>query len=526
MSKYFNTNGCCDPGRHYMINLSARLYEVKQMIDDGQYFSINRARQYGKTTLIHGLVDFLRNDYEVLSLDFQTLSFEDFKSESYFAAAFSRELLEASDHIPDSVRENLERFSEEPDPAITLSILFKTLIQWCELSERKIVLIIDEVDSATNNQVFLDFLSQLRAYYLKRDRTTTFQSVILAGVYDVKNIRRKIRPDEEHRTNSPWNIAADFLVDMSFSVSEIAGMLQEYEDDHHTGMDISLMSELLYASTSGYPYLVSRLCKLIDERVSGTKEFPDKTGAWTKAGYLEAEKQLLTERNTLFESLVNKLTDYPQLRTVLYELLFTGKTIPYNPLNQYIDTAEMFGFVKNNNGNAVVANRIFESVLYNLFLSQEYMQSREYDAGLQEKNQFIVKGHLNMKKVLEKFVEHFTSLYGDREETFLEEDGRRYFMLYIKPIINGTGNCYVEPETRNRERMDLVIDYRGEQFVIELKIWRGNAYNTRGEKQLSGYLNYFHLQKGYMLSFNFNKTKQIGLKEITVGNKLLIEAVV
>ena len=88
MSKYFNTNGCCDPGRHYMINLSARLYEVKQMIDNGQYFSINRARQYGKTTLIHGLVDFLRNDYEVLSLDFQTLSFEDFKSESYFAAAF------------------------------------------------------------------------------------------------------------------------------------------------------------------------------------------------------------------------------------------------------------------------------------------------------------------------------------------------------------------------------------------------------------------------------------------------------
>ena len=387
-------------------------------------------------------------------------------------------------------------------------------------------MIIDEVDSATNNQVFLDFLSQLRAYYLKRGRAAAFQSVILAGVYDVKNIRRKIRPEEEHRTNSPWNIAADFLVDMSFSVSEIAGMLQEYEADHHTGMDILLLSRLLYASTSGYPYLVSRLCKLIDERISGTKEFPDKADAWTRAGYLEAEKRLLTERNTLFESLVNKLTDYPQLRTVLYELLFTGKAIPYNPLNQYIDTAEMFGFVKNSNGNAVVANRIFESVLYNLFLSQEYMQSREYDAGLQEKNQFIVNGHLNMRKVLEKFVEHFTSLYSDRKETFLEEDGRRYFMLYLKPIINGVGNCYVEPETRNRERMDLVIDYRGEQFVLELKIWRGNAYNTRGEKQLSGYLDYFHLQKGYMLSFNFNKTKQVGLKEITVGDKLLIEAVV
>ncbi len=34
-------------------------------------------------------------------------------------------------------------------------------------------------------------------------------------------------------------------------------------------------------------------------------------------------------------------------------------------------------------------------------------------------------------------------------------------MLFLKPIINGVGSSYVEPETRNRERMDLVIAYRG-----------------------------------------------------------------
>lgn len=43
-------------------------------------------------------------------------------------------------------------------------------------------------------------------------------------------------------------------------------------------------------------------------------------------------------------------------------------------------------------------------------------------------------------------------------------------MLFLKPIINGAGNSYVEAETRNRKRMDLVIDYLGEQFVIELKV--------------------------------------------------------
>ena len=74
--------------------------------------------------------------------------------------------------------------------------------------------------------------------------------------------------------------------------------------------------------------------------------------------------------------------------------------------------------------------------------------------------------------------------------------------------------------------MDLVIDYRGEQFVVELKIWHGNAYNTRGEEQISEYLDHFHLKKGYMISFNFNRNKKIGVTEKMIGDKCLVEAVV
>lgn len=153
-------------------------------------------------------------------------------------------------------------------------------------------------------------------------------------------------------------------------------------------------------------------------------------------------------------------------------------------------------------------------------------QNSIYDAGLIDKNQFLKDGHLNMKLILEKFVIHFDDLYGDREQSFYEEDGRRYFLLYLRPIINGTGNYYIESRTRNMERTDVIVDYRGEQFVIEMKVWRGNSYNERGEAQLSEYLNYYHLKKGYMISFNFNKKKKIGVEEITLGDKILIEAVV
>ena len=49
MSKIFNISGACRPDRHYMVNLGAKLEKIKAMIDNGQYFTINKARQYGKT---------------------------------------------------------------------------------------------------------------------------------------------------------------------------------------------------------------------------------------------------------------------------------------------------------------------------------------------------------------------------------------------------------------------------------------------------------------------------------------------
>ena len=66
----------------------------------------------------------------------------------------------------------------------------------------------------------------------------------------------------------------------------------------------------------------------------------------------------------------------------------------------------------------------------------------------------------------------------------------------------------------------------GEQYIIEMKICHGNEYNSRGEMQLVGYLEEYHKKTGYMIRFNLNKNKQIGVHEIVIGDKMLIEAVV
>ena len=76
-----------------------------------------------------------------------------------------------------------------------------------------------------------------------------------------------------------------------------------------------------------------------------------------------------------------------------------------------------------------------------------------------------------MWRILEKFVEYFDDIYGDRDEKFLEADARRYFMLFLKPIINGTGNYYIEARTRIDEQTDMIIGVKevvlGEKLLIE-----------------------------------------------------------
>ena len=522
--KTFTTTGVCTRERNYMVDIIDRLEKIKTMIDAGDYFTINRARQYGKTTTLAALTEYLKDDYTVLNIDFQGLDDGSFESGGIFTQALSQLIIDecefGSAQIPPEYIDALEEICRKETVKVRMADIFRVFKRWCRDSEKPVVLIVDEVDSATNNQVFLDFLALLRDGYISRASkgVATFKSVILAGVTDVKNLKRKIRPEDAHKFNSPWNIASDFKIDMSLSARGIAGMLDEYESDHGTGMDSSKIAQEIYDYTSGYPFLVSRICQIIDT------EFPDK---WTISGVSEAGKRILLEKNTLFDSLMGKVYDNESLREVLQKILFCGERVPYNPDSIPAADGEMYGFVKIDNGALAIANRIFETRIYNYFLSlTEMKDSPISQSGSNSKDAIIENGRLNMEKLLERFIAAFDDIYEGKAESFKEEEGRRRFLLFIRPIINGTGNYYIESRTRNNERMDVVIDYLGERFVVELKIWRGKAYHEQGEVQLANYLDYYHLDNGYMLTYNFNQKKNSGLTSKVVNGKTLIEAFV
>ncbi|MGN0465346.1 MAG: AAA-like domain-containing protein [Lachnospiraceae bacterium] len=532
MSKVFNTTAVCMSEEHYMVNIDKRLKDIKKLVDERKYFTINRARQYGKTTTLMALEQYLKNDYYVVLMDFQTFDAALFKDGNVFSLAFADSFINLfrrnkplmSDNLR-AVIEDMKRRVDGYSQHFTMKKLFENLSDICFESDKPIVLMIDEVDSATNNQVFLDFLSQLRAYYIKRATQPTFWSVILAGVYDVKNLRIKIRAEEEHKVNSPWNIAADFEIDMSFSKDEIAGMLREYESDYHTGMDIDEMAGLIHDHTSGYPFLVSRLCKLIDEKVNLV--MGSKSEAWTLDGFMEADRILTSEKNTLFESMIGKIINYPSLNSILQNKIFKGETVSYNASTQEIDLAAMFGIIKNEGGVVVPANKVFAKVLADYYLSQDEIKSIDiYKASLRDKNQFVENGKLNMKRILERFMESFTDLYEHKGKKFIEEEGKKYFLLYLRPIINGIGHYSLEAVTGNNTRTDVIVYYNRDLFIIETKIWHGSKANKEAEKQLLGYMKSYHQDIGYLLTFNFNKNKKQESREVKIEGKTLIEVIV
>ena len=171
--KKFNTTGFCVSSKHYMVDISDRVKEISKLVDEGKYFTINRARQYGKTTTLNALSNLLSNDYIVISLDFQDIGDAVFRTEGYFVQGLSRILCDAVEFadtpIPDKYIYEFKKFNEQPEQSVKMDELFRVFLRWFKEAEKPVVLIIDEVDSATNNQVFLDFLAQLRSLYLKRE---------------------------------------------------------------------------------------------------------------------------------------------------------------------------------------------------------------------------------------------------------------------------------------------------------------------------------------------------------------------
>ena len=516
MRKRFNITGSCNPERHYMVDTEARFKAVEELIDSGAYFTINRARQYGKTTMLDTIWRRLSGRYLVVPLSFEGLDNAAYASNAAFVQKFANQMAK---HL------STLKLSEESVAlwqhcqATSMDELSALVTEFCGKVSQPVVVTIDEVDKSSDNQLFLNFLGMLRNKYLERNRDSenlTFHSVILAGVYDIKNLKLKLRPEEEKKYNSPWNIAAEFNVDMTFHPDEIAQMLCDYENDAHTGMDIKAVSVEIYKYTSGYPFLVSYICKMIDERFACE---------WIPENVVNAVKLLVQGGSTLMDDLSKNLENNPEFREFLYSVSVNSATYSFTLLNPMVSIGNMFSYIRNKDGHVIIHNLVFEEALF-LYFTLDYAIKNNSKI-LPFQSNYVSNGKINMEHVITRFRDLMHEEYRDSTVPFLEKEGRLLFLTFLKPIINGTGFYYVEPQTRDNRRMDLVVTYGKQEFIVELKIWRGDKYEELGRDQLSDYLAIRGLDEGYLVTFDFSKNKQdVDPQWIDWNGKRIFEVIV
>ncbi|MCL2815019.1 MAG: AAA family ATPase, partial [Oscillospiraceae bacterium] len=252
-----------------------------------------------------------------------------------------------------------------------------------------------------------------------------------------------------------------------------------------------------YNYTGGYPFLVSRICQCIDEELEKI---------WTIEKIQGAVKIMLIEKNTLFDDLFKNLENDKELYDYVYDLLILGHFKPYVIYDPIVDMGVRYGFFKkvgNGSDRVAVSNRIFELLMTNYYIAID-LRSKKQVTGVFSSD-IIKDGRFDMELCLRKFADHYAEIFNAGDAEFLERHGRLLFLSYLKPLINGQGFYHIESQFTDLRRMDIVVDFGRDQFIVELKIWRGEKYEDEAYEQLAGYMETKKAATGYLITFDFRK---------------------
>ncbi|WP_310602124.1 AAA family ATPase [Anaerosporobacter sp.] len=203
MKKKFNITGLCVKGKHYMVDISDKIKQIIAMVDDGEYFTINRPRQFGKTTTLNILREVLSAKYLVIKTSFEGVGDDLFRTETELCENIFKLWADSVKFTDKETYQLLLKYNTSK----SFRELSEAITEFVLESGRQVVLLIDEVDKSSNSRTFLQLLGLLRNKYLSASAgdDITFQSVILAGVHDVRTLKLAIQAESETQFNSPWN---------------------------------------------------------------------------------------------------------------------------------------------------------------------------------------------------------------------------------------------------------------------------------------------------------------------------------
>jgi AAA-like domain len=439
-------------------------------VHNDRYFTIWAPRQTGKSTYFRLLADKLvLEGYKVAYLNFE--NFRDATLDSFlyeFAVC-------------------LKHFWQLDFSGYSLQGIFT---QISTLQSPKLVLIIDEVEGI-NPDFFGQVLHSIRNIYHSRSRHA-LKSVILVGVSNIVGVVQD--------NASPFNIADNLNIPY-FSDEETEALLHQHETETGQLFDTSVKNKIS-SITANQPGLVNGFARQLIEN------HPDKP-IITYNDYLILEDWYLTE--AIDKNIVNIINKAQQYRSFVERLLFTEEKIIFQINRDPVKVLYANGIIKKDtDGYITFRVPLYKKCLYAAFYPYTNGESHRIRAEIDMDIFLLANGHLDIDKIIENYkiyalrrgFRYFREKNPDGTYVSLKEAALMYsFDTYMNALMALVkGKTYLEP-TVALGRSDMIINHKGQEYVVETKVYSDTVQFAEGKEQLAYYINQLKLTTGIYLVF-------------------------
>ncbi|MDR0758145.1 MAG: PD-(D/E)XK nuclease domain-containing protein [Tannerella sp.] len=452
---FFNTTGPCNPEYHYMLPPEDRLVgsQLHRYIKDQLYWVLHAPRQTGKTTFLQSWEREINAGGEAVAC--------------YVSIERCDRVSEAKEAMPaicDAIREAADN-NRLPVPSHNdsshFSMLNSILKNWSELvAPKPLIVLFDEVDVLVD-ETMVSFLRQLRGGFATRGIGTFPVSIALVGMRDLKDYLIKAKDGKPVNPGSPFYIKADSAILSNFIKDDVVKLFAQRTEE--TGQQITQEAlDYVYEQSKGQPWIVNSLFMRATLRILDAES----TETVTLEHIRKAREQMIEARETHLDSLGERLRD-PRVKSVI-QTIITGSSNPLGRTNPDVNLTLDLGLVKwSSDTGFTIANPVYEEILTR-YISSEYHDSFPPPSSWQWQKP---NGELDMDSLLlefQKFWRRHSEIWEEKAD-YTEAFPHLLLMAFLQRVTNGSGDIDRELAA-GRGRMDLLVEYAGKHYIIEVKI--------------------------------------------------------
>lgn len=470
MNRYFNTSGPNNPEEHYTLMRRDLIKKGIALVEKKRYFTIWAPRQTGKSTY-----------FRLLGIELEKMGyiFIHFNVENYLDATKA------------SLVEEISSYFSGISGRIKKPTTFKTLGDFIKkIKKPKVVMVVDEIEGL-NPELFGQFLHTIRNLYHFRSQHC-LKSVVLVGVNNIVGVV------EDHA--SPFNIADNVNIPY-FTKEETFELFGQHEVE--TGQLLEeTVKEKISDITANQPGLVNAFGKKLVE------EYPD-TKLINYSAYLDAEDWFVTE--AIDKNIANIISKAKAHRPFVERLLFTQTNVPFIVDRPAIKVLHTQGIIKKDkNGLVSFWVPLYKKRLYNAFYPYTNGEGERMVKELWVSDFFDEKGHPNFDKIIKNYRDYvqkrsfraFRTKDPKSKKWSIKEAALMYsFETYIQAFLQeAKGKSYIEAHT-GLGRTDIIVNLKGEEYVIETKVYYSPSEFKDGKGQLAYYCEKIGVSTGLYIVF-------------------------